>query len=181
MKKRKIHILLSDFRDRGSKIIAAMTGCSYPHASIGLEEYMNTFYSFVTKGFIVESITRYVKPGREPYPCELYSLEVSDRVYMRIKAILTYFVKFKPYMHYSKLGVAFSLLHIPYIPSPLGFFCSHFVAHVLEGSGAVTLRKSSRKYFSGDLRLLPKMKLCYKGNMKNMVECFGIVAKPAII
>ena len=92
-----------------------------------------------------------------------------------------YFIKFKPYMHYSRLGVALSLLHIPYAPSPLGFFCSHFVAHVLEGAGAVTLGKSSRKYFSRDLRSLPKLKLCYKGDMKNMIEQLGIVAKPAII
>lgn len=58
MKNKKIYILFTRFPDNGSKVIEALTGCYYPHASIGLEEDWNTFYSFVTKGFIVEKITR---------------------------------------------------------------------------------------------------------------------------
>ena len=66
MKKRKIFILLTKFYDTGSKLLRFATGTYYTHASIGLEEDMNTFYSFVLKGFIEEKITRYNKPGRIP-------------------------------------------------------------------------------------------------------------------
>lgn len=38
MKTRKIYILLTRFPDNGSKAIEALTGCYYPHASIGLEK-----------------------------------------------------------------------------------------------------------------------------------------------
>lgn len=38
MKTKKIYILLTRFPDNGSKAIEALTGCYYPHTSIGLEE-----------------------------------------------------------------------------------------------------------------------------------------------
>ncbi len=169
----KIHILLSNFLDTGSKVITALTGCSYPHASVGFDDDINTFYSFVSRGFIVEKISRYIKPGRAPYSCQLYTLEVSEKVYLRIKELISYFVKYKPYLGYSRLGMVLSLVGIPYKPSPLKYFCSQFVAEVLERAGAVRLKKKSRKYFSNDLKALPGMKLSFQGNMKTMLESFG--------
>lgn len=170
MKLKKIYILLTRFPDNGSKVIEALTGCYYPHTSIGLEEDLNTFYSFVTKGFIVEKITRYVKPGREPYPCQLYELNVSENTYFRIKEILEYFVEFKETLYYTKWGLVLSMLGIPYKRDRFGFFCSQFVAEVLHHSRAVKLKKRSTRYFSKDLIRLPGMKLNYQGNLETMIE-----------
>ena len=172
--KRKLYILLTRFPDKGSQAIEAMTGCYYPHASIGLEEDLNTFYSFVSKGFIVEKITRYVKPDRAPFPCLLFELEVSDKVYSRVKRILEYFVEFKGLVRYSKLGLALNLLKIPYKSSRFSYFCSHFVAEVLEKSGASKLRKASHRYFSDDLKRLPGMRLHFQGNMAAMINCMRL-------
>lgn len=63
-----ILILLTRFPNAGSKVIETLTGSCYIHASIGPEEDMNTFYSFVCKGFIAGKITRYVRPNRVPFP-----------------------------------------------------------------------------------------------------------------
>lgn len=60
--KYKINILLTRFPDNGSKAISFFKRSFYTHASIGLGEDLNTFYSFVWKGFLVEKVTRYVKP-----------------------------------------------------------------------------------------------------------------------
>lgn len=174
MSKRKIYLLLTKFPDKGSKAIRVLTGCNYPHASIGLEEDLNTFYSFVTKGFIVESITRYAKPDREPFPCQLYELEVSEKVYCRIKEIIQYFVEFKGIVHYTRLGLILSVLHIPHKRNHFGYFCTQFVADVLEYSGATKLKKRSNRYFSDDLKRLPGMKLHFQGNLKTMIKHFGI-------
>lgn len=174
MIKRKIYLLLTKFPDNGSKAISALTGCRYPHASIGLEENMNTFYSFVTKGFIVEEVTRYVKPDREPFPCQLYELEVSEQVYLRIKEVVGYFVEFKGIVHYTRLGVALSLFHIPYKRNRFGYFCTQFVADVLQYGGAAKLKKKSNRYFSDDLKRLPGMKLNFQGNLKTMINHLGI-------
>ena len=179
MSKRKIYLLLTRFPDNGSKALGVLTGCRYPHASIGLDEDLNTFYSFVTKGFIIESITRYIKPGREPFPCQLYEFAVSERVYCRVKEILQYFIEFKKMMRYTRLGLIMGLLHIPYKRDLFCYFCSEFVADVLRYSGAAELEKESNRYFSEDLKRLPGMKLHFQGNMKTMIKYCGITPTPA--
>ena len=71
----KINILLTRFPDNGSRAISFFKRSYYTNASIGSNEDMNTFYSFVWKGFLVEKVTKYVKPNVDPYPCSLYELE----------------------------------------------------------------------------------------------------------
>lgn len=170
MKKRKLYLLLSRFPDCGSKVIEALTGFYYTHASIGLDEDLNTFYSFVTKGFIVESIPRYLKPDREPFPCQLYELEVPESTYLRAKEILEYFICLKQLLGYTKLGVVLSILRIPYRKNRFKFFCTQFVADVLRRSGAVKLKKKSHYCFAKDLKQLPGMKLKYQGDMRSMLS-----------
>lgn len=173
MEHKKIYLLFTKFPDNGSKIITFLKGCPYPHASIGFEEDLDKFYSFVNKGFIVESISRYIKPEREPFPCRLYELKVPEHIYYRIQNIINYFVEFKNIVHYSKSGVLLSLLHIPYKRNRFGFFCSQFVAYVLEQSGAIKLERQSQYYFSNDLANLPGVKLKFQGNLVTMKSCFG--------
>lgn len=168
MSKRKLYLLLIRFPDTGSKMIHALTGFNYTHASIGLDEDLNTFYSFVVKGFIVERIDRYVKPDKTPMPCRLYELEVSQRVYDRVKEIVQAFELQRHHFEYSRMGVVMGLCHIPY-KRRFKYFCSQFVAEVLNNSSAVKLRKNSNLYFPDDLRRLPGMKLDFQGNLKGLL------------
>ena len=174
MNTKNVYLLLTRFPDQGSRVIGMLTGGYYVHASIGLEEDLNTFYSFVSKGFIVEKISRYVKPGRPSFPCQLYELKVTEAAYHRIQEALAYFVEFKEILHYSKLGLILSLLHIPYKRNRFGFFCTQFVADILRHSGAVKLTHKSTRYFSEDLKGLPGMKLYYQGNLGSLMEQFGL-------
>lgn len=168
--KRKVYLLLTEFSDTGTQVIKTLTGLKYPHTSIGLEEDMNTFYSFVTKGFIVEKINRYAKPGRKNIPCRLYELNVSEKTYFKIKEELEYFVKYGELFHYSKTNLALSILNLPYKRKQFGFFCSQFVAFILQKSKAIELNKSINKYFSTDLSKLSGMRLKYQGTLKNMMD-----------
>lgn len=174
MKKYNLYILLTKFPDAGSRAIKALTGFNYTHASIGLEEDMNTFYSFTYKGFIVEEITRYLKPEREPFPCQLYVLEVSEKVYLATKKVLQYFVNMKPFFKYSKLGVVLGLFHVP-CKRRYHYFCSQFVATVLEQTKATKLRKSSALYFPKDFRRLKGVRLCFQGNLLSMTKKFSTI------
>lgn len=173
MSKHKLYILLTKFPDVGAKAISTITGFKYTHTSIGLEEDLNTFYSFVCKGFIVEKITRYIKPDREPFPCQLYELEVSENVYNSIKDLLYTFVENKSSLRYTRLGIAMCLLHIPY-KRRYCYFCSQFVADVLEHGKAVPLKKDSALYLPGDFRKLPGMRLHFQGNLLSMINHFGL-------
>ena len=119
---RKIFILLTRMPGNGSKAIRLITRFSYTHASIGLEEDINTFYSFICKGFIVEKITRYLRPGREPFPCLLYEMEVSEEVYQTIKERLNTFIENKNVLRYSYLGLVLGLLHSNFAPLEIPTF-----------------------------------------------------------
>ena len=168
--KRKIYLLLTEFSDTGTRVIQALTGLKYPHASIGLDEDMNTFYSFVTKGFIVEKINRYVKPGRKNIPCRLYEMTVSEETYMKIKQALEEFIEFGEYFYYSKKSLVMSLLGLPYRTSRFGFFCSQFVAFILRESGIISKMKSINGYFSDNLSDVSGMRLRFQGNLRVMMQ-----------
>lgn len=161
------------FPGKGTRVLESLRGCFYPHASIGLEEDLNTFYSFVSKGFIVEKITRYIKPGRSPYPCRLYELEVSERVYNRVKKRLTHFVETRFDYRYTKLGVVLSVLRIPF-KRPQHYFCSHFVAEVLKRTSSAPMHKPCSLYLSSDLEKLPGLKLRYQGDLSAMIQKFQL-------
>ena len=170
-KKRKLYILLTRFPDNGSKAIQALTGFYYTHASIGLEEDMNTFYSFVVKGFIVEEISRYLRPDRAPFPCQLYELEVSEKVYNSVKKILSSYIERKKHLRYTKLGLVFCLLRIPY-KKDHHYFCSQFVADVLKQAKANRLKKNSALYLPKDFKNLPGIRLHFQGNLQSMLNYF---------
>ncbi|MBQ8599607.1 MAG: hypothetical protein IJ411_05785 [Oscillospiraceae bacterium] len=175
---RTIYIRLTRFPDHGSKVVSFLTNCYYTHASIGLEEDINTFYSFVRKGFIVESISRYLRPDREPFPCQLYELSVCESVYSSIKNLLQLFVQNKSQLRYSNLGVVMSLLRIPFSRRK-HYFCSHFVAHILHHSNAVALKKNSALYLPVDLSRLSELTLKVQGDLKTMLSRFQPTALPA--
>lgn len=171
---RKIFILLTRMLDNGSKAMRLVTRFSYTHASIGLEEDMNTFYSFICKGFIVEKITRYLRPDREPFPCLLYEMEVSEEVYQNIKEMLNIFVENKKILRYSYLGIALGLMHISY-KSRYHYFCSQFVADILKNSKAAYLKKDSELYMPKDFRNLQGVSVRFQGDLQGMLRQFHIL------
>jgi hypothetical protein len=156
-----------------SKMVQFFTRCYYTHASIGLEEDMNTFCSFVIKGFRVEKITRYEKPDRESFPCMLYEMEVSDEVYDNIKNIVNSFVERKEELHYSKFGVVASIFQIP-IRFKNSYFCSQFVAEVLNESHATYLKKECELYHPKDFEFLQGVKKVFQGNITGFMKKYEI-------
>lgn len=176
MGRRKIFVLLTGFSGRGANALRVLTRCSYTHASIGLEEDMNTFYSFVIdKGFFVEKISRYVRPDRLPFRCQLYQLEVAEKVYRRVKQMIRNFLREKDRLFYSRSGLVLTLLKLPYPQRKHHYFCSNFVAFVLERSGAARLKKSSTHYLPGDFRSLAGANLCFQGDHRSMLEYYGVL------
>jgi hypothetical protein len=171
--KRKINILLTQFPGMDAKALRRCTGFPYCHASVGLEEDMNTFYSFVVKGFIVEDIHRYCK--RDASPCALYQLEVTPEVYERVRNLLQSFVRQKPKLRYSYLGLLLSLIHIP-SRWKHRYFCSQFVAQVLQRCHATRLRKSSTTYLPRDLHRLQDLRLVFQGDLPHMLERYATPA-----
>lgn len=178
MNNKKLYILLSQYARIDAKFLSWSTRFPYSHASLGLEEDMDTFYTFVTKGFLVESITKYEKPGRDSFRCALYELEVSEEVYNRVKEKILDFKDNKENFKYSTLGLILCYLKIPLYRKDR-YFCSHFVAEVLQDCGAVQLKKKSTLYFARDISKIDGVKLVYQGTHADFVEKYVKNSKSA--
>lgn len=164
--KKKLLIMLTRLRYTGAKLIGFLTQSLYTHASIALEDEPDTFYSFNLRGFNIEHPKGLLKKRREPFLCRIYSIEVSERIYQAAKHLIEEFVKDREQYHYSIPGIILALFHIPFTLRRR-FFCSHFVAEVLEKSGALHLKKRSCLYMPGDLEHLNGISLSFTGTVQD--------------
>lgn len=172
--KKKIYILLTRFPDIWSKLIGLMTLSPYTHASIGLEEDLNTYYSFVWKGFIVEDITRYLKRFRKPFPCELYEFDVSVQQYEIVKRVVHEFAAHKHNYTFARWELVFGLFHMPIIRRNR-YYCSQFIADVLKESEVLQSTRNSARYFPKDFGKLAGANMVYKGNLLGYVYRYNLL------
>ena len=178
MEKRRIFVLLTQFPGREARALQWWTRCPYTHVSIGLDEDMNTYYSFVMKGFIVEDIARYNCPGRKPFPCELYVMEVSEETYLAVKRNIDTFVRNRSQLRYTKIGLILSLAHIPW-KIKNSYICSYFVAEILQRCTAARLKKHSTLCLPKDFSRSRDLKMVFKGDLQHFSRCFGSRPYPA--
>lgn len=172
MDSRKIFVLLTQFPGFDSKALRWWTQFPYSHVSLGLDEDMNTFYSFVVKGFIVEDIARYNKPGRMPFPCELYALEVSEGTYQAVKRNILTFVNNRSQLSYTRMGLILTLANIPW-KLKNRYICSQFVAQMLQRCTAAKLCKDSTLYLPEDFHRLKGLRMIFRGDLKQFSRRFG--------
>ena len=165
---RTITILLTQYPTTMASVLQYLTDFPYTHTSIGLEEDRNTYYSFVKKGFIVEKVTRYNKPGRAPFPCELYEIPVSDHTYQRIKTLLEDYAARGSQLRYTHRSMLLSLLL--YVPLQMKdrYFCSHFVAEVLQRGRVLREKKHCTLYLPKDFTKLPGARRIFRGDLAGL-------------
>lgn len=154
-----------------ARFLAWYTRFPYSHASVGFEDDMDTFYTFVSKGFLVESIRRYEKSGRPSFPCALYEISVPEKTYNNVKALVMTYKARKEQLKYSTLGLVLCFLRIPY-KRKNRYFCSQFVAEVLHKAQVLRLKKKSTLYFPKDISRHKELKLIFMGTHLDFVEKF---------
>lgn len=176
---KKVFLLMTSLPDVLSKAAQKVMHYRYNHVSLGFEEDMNTYYTFTYKGFTVEDITRRAtKPNREPFPCELYEIEVPYRVYNDMKRRVKAFVEHPDHYRYTKFGAALRVfLNIPTFRER-AYYCSQFVAEILKSSGAAKLEKWAPYYLPHHLRALSETKFRFQGNLMEYLYAYGILKPP---
>lgn len=167
-KSKKIYILLTRMPDSASHALGIIKASYYTHASIGLEEDLNTFYTFAYKGFRIEKISVFVE-RKKVLPCVLYELKVPELIYNQTRDKLHEFAENKQEYSYSMLGVVLGLIHIPH-KFKNQYFCSQFVSEILKDCKIVELHKPSSTFFPGDFRHLKNAKMVMQGNLKSLLE-----------
>ena len=135
-----VTVLFTRYHSTFANLIYLFSGRGFTHASIALDEEHQYFYSFNGKGF------------RREYPRKHKRIS-SNSVSLRLELPQEGFNKIKEKIDelekggfgYSMLGVIFCLLRIPH-KRRRKYFCSQFVAEMLQLSGAVKLKKHSSVY-----------------------------------
>jgi len=145
---KKITILLTKYSDFISSFVYHVAGHGYTHASLGLDDEPGVYYSFNYKGFCVETLEKHRRRGVEKsLGCEV---EISDEAYQKLKDSIAQFKAHRAEMSYTRLGVLFCLLRFPF-RWKCHYFCSQFVAELLQLSGAVQLKKRAELYLPNQL------------------------------
>ncbi|WP_379128390.1 hypothetical protein [Paenibacillus sp. sgz500958] len=165
-----VFILLTNTGTLFTKLIQGYTKAPYNHASISFNRELSELYSFGRKhpsnplngGFVKEDI----KTGTfSKYPnttCVIYELQVSEREVEKMKRVLQLFIRKNSKYLYNILGVIGVALHEP-VEFSNSYFCSQFVAEILERSGIKLWNKLPALVTPDDFRRSDRLQLVYEG------------------
>ena len=155
---RAISILLTKYSDWISTLVYHIGGRGFTHSSIALEEDQNTYYSFNYRGFAVETVEKHRNRGVKNSRC--IQLQISDEAYQKIKWRIQNMLKNRTAFRYTRLGVFCCIFHLP-VRQKNRYFCSQFVAELLQESGEVPLRQVPSLYLPNHFaQELPALPIC---------------------
>lgn len=167
-----VYILLSDTGTLFTKSIKKYTKAPYNHASLAFDRELNDMYSFGRKnpnnplhgGFVKEDVLSGTYSKYPQTTCVIYGLQVTEREVRKMKRVLNIFIKNKQKFLYNILGVVGVSLDEP-IEFSNSYFCSQFVAEVLQRSGIKLWEKLPALVTPEDFRGNDRLKLIYEGKL----------------
>lgn len=176
----EIFIMLSQTKTYFARLIKLYTREPYAHASIALDGKLQEMYSFGRKrpnnpfvtGFIEEDIESGVFGKYIETTCSVYSLKITKEQYNNLRKEVEIFKKNKEKYAYNFIGIVGVMVNFP-INLEKRYFCSQFVAYILERSGIKLFNKSYGLVKPFDFRICPKLKLVYKGKLINYREQYN--------
>ncbi|MBQ9279973.1 MAG: hypothetical protein IJ215_02870 [Clostridia bacterium] len=139
---KNVYIILTQSGTLISKTLKLFTHDKYNHASICVDDDFSKFYSFgrlkvnnpLIGGFVTENAFTHVFGKFKKVPCMVLKIEVSDEKYQQIVEVIQEFTndpnKYK--YDYYNLFLAKTPLMVGHMNR---YFCSEFVAFVLESCG----------------------------------------------
>ena len=172
-----IYILLTRSGTLLSKLVYAVTGASYTHASMAFDEELDCLYSSTRKNgytmFPAGPSKEYLNKGvfrlRGDAPCALYALEVTDEAYVRARRRAEHMMARGELYRFNTLGLILCALHIRW-QRRRHYFCSQFVSEVLQKSGALDLPKPSTLMHPSDYAELPQLRCLYRGTLADLPQ-----------
>lgn len=158
------------FTDTGSylsRLIHLYTKEPLNHVSIALDRELKEVYSFGRKqpnnpfigGFVKEDIfSAYLNRST----CEIYALQVTEKEYECICSLIQNIEIEKDKYRYNFIGLFGVMMKIK-ITRRAAFFCSQFVATILQHVSSLSLTKDPCFTTPEDIRSAPNLELVYKG------------------
>lgn len=169
---KNVYIVLTQTRTYPARAIRLYTHEPYAHASIAFDEDLDEMYSFARRGvfnpfnagFIREHIDKGVFGRCSSTECCIYKLQITKEQYNDLRAEIEVFNKNKNSYSYNYLGLLGAAFNIP-IRSKQRYFCSQFVAYVLEQSGIYVFNKNYALVKPRDIRVNSNLETVYQGRL----------------
>lgn len=166
MGKRKIYILLQEFDSTIGSIFKLLKKSNYNHASIGISDSFDEFYSFRTKwGLCIEHPFDFTKSHKREIKCIIYEIEVDEKTYENVKKHIDSFLNRKHNYYYSYFSFILGFIGLKHKLKE-GYYCSRFVAEILDGSNVITFYKDASLYMPSDF-MKHNLKKHFEGKAKD--------------
>ena len=172
MKYEKIYILLTNTGTFFTRAIGIYTRAPYNHASISFDKGLREMYSFgrlkprnpFLGGFVRERLDYGLYALRKDTSCAVYELTVTTDQLLSLRHAIAGFESHKEQYSYSILGLLGILLHRP-ITRRYAYFCSQFVATVLDKGGVQLFDKDPGLVTPEDFQKCEKLTLVYEAKL----------------
>lgn len=142
-----LSVLFVNYEDFWSKVVYYVLGKGYGHASIGVDEEEEIYYSFNFKGF------RREKPRKHEAIVSksiCYKLSVSKEEYEKVVEMIEEFQSRRFEWKYNLVGLLLSRINIKRQKKD-HYFCSEFVVEMLQRAKIAEFNKSAAHYLPNRL------------------------------
>ncbi|MBW7474658.1 hypothetical protein K0T92_07865 [Paenibacillus oenotherae] len=169
-----IYVLLTDTGTLFTKLIRMFTKAPMNHASIALDPELKEVYSFGRKnrrnpligGFVKEDMSSNLF---DRATCALYHCTVSKGTYERIRQHMWEMERNEHRYKYNLLGL-FGVLLNKRIQRKNAYFCTQFVAAVLEENGVPVSSKPSALVTPADIERAQALRQVYRGTLEEYMS-----------
>ncbi|WP_342430363.1 hypothetical protein [Neobacillus sp. FSL H8-0543] len=169
---RKVYVLLTDTGTVLTKLIKLYTKKPHNHASIALDDQLWNVYSFGRRrprnpfmaGFVRENTRGGIFRNAD---CALYCCSITEKQYENICEKISEIERNKNDYRYNLLGLFAVMVNMEF-DRKNAFFCSHFVAALLEESGVeINKQKPLSLVTPNDIKESSSLKLVYEGKLSS--------------
>lgn len=169
-----IYIVFSSTPYRIGKLIRRVTGDTYNHVSIALDERLTRMYSFARRyyrtpflgGFVKEALSRYHVNG-EATQIRMCRLEMTDKQYSALERKLEEMYADREHYLYNHLS-AITALFRKTVRLRDAYTCVEFAVPILQDLGVAV--EPGRYYTVGDLEKLLSENVIYTGPIFETAE-----------
>lgn len=181
---KKIYIVLTKTNTVLSRIIHLYTQSSFTHASIAFDASLSEMYSFGRKketnpfsgGFVHENPSSAMMSNAK---CLIFSCDVTEEQYQLLKREVKHYQSNKHCYKYNFIGL-FSVACGKQLKRQNAFFCSQFVATLLERVGLPLNGQPPCLMKPTDLASLSFLNMYYEGNMQHYIKQYSEKRLPCL-
>lgn len=185
MERKKVYLLLTDTGTMLTKMIKLYTKKPYNHASIAFDEHFAEVYSFGRKrprnpfigGFVNEDVRQGIFINAS---CAIYSCEVTDEQIKKMRVFIEQIEMERHLYRYNLLGLISFIINKP-LQRKNAYFCSEFVARVLNAGGINSFDKPLSLVSPHDIQSIHSIKLEYEGELAKIFSSEASSAYPLVL